>query len=127
MANSGIAAKTTFITLLSYAKAPKKITKSRNWIAIDQHTKHILGFVCGKRDSKTFKRLYNHLSTDNITLLCTDYWKAYADVIPTYKHLQSKKQTFTIESYNDRIHHYLARFKRRTKCYSKCKKIIETL
>ncbi len=95
------------------------------WIAIDRQTKHLLGFVCGKRDTKTFKRLYNHLNPNNINLFCSDYWKVYQEVIPTYKHLQSKAQTFTVEGYNSRMRHYLARFKRKTKCYSKCKKMIE--
>lgn len=31
----------------------------------------------------------------------------------------------TIEGYNSRIRHYLARLKRKGKCYSKCTKMIE--
>lgn len=95
------------------------------WIAIDRNTKQVLGFVCGKRDSKTFERLYNHLNPNNIKLFCSDYWKSYGKVIPKHKHLKSKAQTFTIEGYDSRIRHYLARFKRKTKCYSKCQTMIE--
>lgn len=96
-------------------------------LAIDRDTKHILGFVCGKRDTHTFKRLYNNLNSINIKLFCSDYWKSYQEVIPKHKHIhiQSKAQTFTIEGYNSRIRHYLARFKRKTRCYSKCQKMIE--
>ncbi|WP_394261544.1 IS1 family transposase [Moraxella boevrei] len=83
------------------------------------------GFAYGKRDSKTFKRLYSQLNTHNITLFCSDYWKTYQAIIPSHKHRQSKKETFTIESYNGRIRHYLARFKRKGKCYTKCHKMIE--
>ncbi len=57
------------------------------WIAIDRHTKHILGFVCGKRDIKTFQRTYNQPNIDNINLFCSDYWKVHQEVIPAYKHL----------------------------------------
>ena len=95
------------------------------WIALSRHTKHILGFVCGKRDTKTFMKPYNTLNPNNITLFCSDYWKPYQEIIPTSKHLQSKKETFTIEGYNSLIRHYLARFKRKTKCYSKCQTMIE--
>lgn len=95
------------------------------WIAIDRSTKQILGFICGKRDTKTFKQSYNNLNPNNIKLFCSDYWKSYQEMIPKHKHIQSKKETFTIEGYNSLIRHYLARFKRKTKCYSKCQKMIE--
>ena len=35
------------------------------------------------------------------------------------KHIANKKETCLIESVNSRVRHYLARFHRRTKCYSK--------
>ena len=95
------------------------------WIATHRHTKQILGFVCGRRDSKTFEKLYANINPNNIKLFCSDYWKSYAEVIPNHKHLQSKAQTFTIEGYNSLIRHYLARFKRKTKCYSKSVQMIE--
>ena len=53
------------------------------------------------------------------------YLKSYEEFIPKEKHLQSKSVTFTIESYNSRIRHYLDRFKRKTKCYSKSILMIE--
>jgi insertion element IS1 protein InsB len=49
----------------------------------------------------------------------TDYWKSYREFLPEEKHIQSKAETFTVEGYNSRIRHFLARFRRRTKCYSK--------
>jgi insertion element IS1 protein InsB len=49
----------------------------------------------------------------------TDYWKSYAEFLPADKHIQSKAETYTVEGYNSRIRHYLARFKRKGKCYSK--------
>ena len=50
----------------------------------------------------------------------TDHWEAYKDVIPKEKHVQSKAETYTVEGYNSLVRHFLARMKRRTKCYSKC-------
>lgn len=106
--------------------APETLTNyCWTWIAIDRNSKQILGFVCGKRDTNTFKRLYQQLNTHNIQLFCSDYWKSYREVIPKPKHITSKAQTFTIEGYNSLIRHFIARFRRKSKCYSKSEKMIE--
>jgi insertion element IS1 protein InsB len=55
---------------------------------------------------------------------CSDYWKSYSELIPSEKHMESKAETFTVEGYNSRIRHYLARFKRNGKCYSKSENMI---
>ena len=55
----------------------------------------------------------------------TDHWRSYEEFIPSEQHIQSKAETFTVEGYNSRIRHYLARFKRKTKCYSKSDEMIE--
>jgi insertion element IS1 protein InsB len=39
--------------------------------------------------------------------------------------MQSKAETFTVEGYNSLIRHFLARFRRKSKCYSKTKHMIE--
>ena len=93
--------------------------------AIDTNSKQILGFVCGKTDTNTFKRLYQQLNTHNIQLFFSDYWKSYRQVILKPKHTTSKAQTFTIEGYNSLIRHFIARFTRKSKCYSKSEKMIE--
>ena len=36
----------------------------------------------------------------------------------------SKKETYTIEGYNSLFKHYVARFNRKTKCYSKSDEMI---
>lgn len=41
-------------------------------------------------------------------LCCTDYWKSCNEFIPAEKHLQTKAETYTIESYNSGIWYYLA-------------------
>ena len=60
-----------------------------------------------------------------ICYYASDYWKSYEEFIPAEKHLQTKAETFTVEGYNSRIRHYLARFKRKGKCYSKSELMIE--
>ena len=49
----------------------------------------------------------------------TDYWKAYKEFIPPNQHFQSKAETFTVEGYNSLFRHFLARLRRKSKCYSK--------
>jgi insertion element IS1 protein InsB len=39
--------------------------------------------------------------------------------------MQTKAETYAIDGYNSRIRHYLARFKRKTKCYSKLQYMME--
>jgi insertion element IS1 protein InsB len=48
-----------------------------------------------------------------------DYWKAYEHIIPKEKHIQTKAETFTVEGYNSLFRHFLARMRRKSKCYSK--------
>ena len=52
-------------------------------------------------------------------MVATDYWKAYEGFVPKEIHYQSKAETFTVEGYNSLFRHFLARMKRKTKCYSK--------
>ena len=49
----------------------------------------------------------------------TDYWKPYEQFIPQDKHVQSKAETYTVEGYNSLFRHFLARMRRKSKCYSK--------
>ena len=50
-------------------------------------------------------------------IVAADYWKSYKEMIPA---VQSKAETYTVESYNGVIRDFLARFRR--KCYPKAKK-----
>jgi len=49
----------------------------------------------------------------------TDYWRAYAEFLPRNVHTQSKAETYTVEGYNSIIRHFLARLRRKSKCYTK--------
>ncbi|MCD8411757.1 IS1 family transposase, partial [Tenacibaculum finnmarkense] len=46
-------------------------------------------------------------------------------IIPKDKHVQSKAETFTVEGYNSLFRHFLARMRRKSKCYSKSIKMLE--
>jgi insertion element IS1 protein InsB len=54
----------------------------------------------------------------------TDYWQPYQLFLPPEIHIQSKAETFTVEGYNSLFRHFLARLRRKSKCYSKCMKML---
>jgi insertion element IS1 protein InsB len=51
--------------------------------------------------------------------IASDYWKPYGSILPEGKHLQTKAETYTVEGYNSLFRHFLARMRRKSKCYSK--------
>jgi insertion element IS1 protein InsB len=55
----------------------------------------------------------------------TDYWSPYEKFIPPGLHAQSKAETYTVEGYNSLFRHFLARLRRKTKCYSKSKDMLK--
>ena len=86
--------------------------------------KRFLTFVCGDRSTQTGLKLWEKLKHLSVGSFATDYWRSYEEFIPAEQHLQTKAQTFTVEGYNSRIRHYLARLKRKTKCYSKSEEML---
>lgn len=54
-------------------------------------------------------------------VVCADYWKAYNEFVPKELLIQSKAETYTVEGYNSLFRHFLARLRRKTKCYTKAK------
>ena len=55
----------------------------------------------------------------DIDSVMTDDWKPYEHFVPPEKHTQSKAETFTVEGDNSLFRHFLARLRRKSKCYSK--------
>ena len=88
------------------------------WIAVDRYTQEVLGFSVGSRGQKAYKSLIRQLMKYSIGQYATDRWKMYRS-LPKYRHLVGKKHTTQIESLNANVRHYLARFRRKTRCYSK--------
>jgi insertion element IS1 protein InsB len=95
------------------------------WIAVDRLGKRFVGFVSGDRSTQTGLKLWEEIKDIPVSFYCSDYWESYQAFIPKEKHLQTKAETFTVEGYNSRIRHYLARFKRKGKCYSKAQHMID--
>ena len=95
------------------------------WIAVDRHRHRYIAFECGSRGTETGLKLWEQISGLDVGYYCSDYWKSYSEFLPKSKHVQTKAETYTVEGYNSRIRHYLARFRRKGKCYSKAKHMIE--
>jgi insertion element IS1 protein InsB len=54
-----------------------------------------------------------------VKILCTDGYEAYSYYKLAERHIITKAETSLVESKNSLIRHYLARFNRKTKRYSK--------
>ena len=67
----------------------------------------------------TGEQLWDAIKSPLIAQVMTDNWEPYEHFVPPEKHVQSKAETFTVEGYNSLFRHFLARLRRKTKCYSK--------
>jgi IS1 family transposase/transposase-like protein len=94
------------------------------WIAVDRQGKRYISFVCGDRSTATGLKLWDNIKDLKINVFTSDYWKSYEEFVPSEKYFQTKAETYTVEGYNIRIRHYLARFKHRGKCYTKAEFMI---
>jgi insertion element IS1 protein InsB len=95
------------------------------WIAVDRPGKRHVAFVCGDRSTATGIKLWDKMKDLPVNIFYSDHWKSYQKFVSAEKLVQTKAETFTIEGYNSRIRHCLARFKRKTKCYSKAQYMME--
>ena len=106
-----------------YRSAPKVPGNPLDWHwsipSEDRETKEVLAWQTGLRGKKTLKKLLVQISHVSCDYYATDKWKVYRQLIHENKLIQSKAETHIIESQNCRVRHYLARFKRKTPCYSK--------
>ncbi len=94
------------------------------WIAVNRATKRLVGFQIGTRETKHFQKLTDKISHIDVMLYASDHWHAYNLIAPT-KHLTGKAHTYTVERMNRLLRHYLARFARKTYCYSKSLQMIK--
>ncbi|MCP4747605.1 MAG: IS1 family transposase [Desulfobacteraceae bacterium] len=75
------------------------------------------------RNTETGQQLWEAIRTKEIGQVMTDHWKPYEHFIPNEIHTQSKSETYTAEGCNSLFCHFLARLRRKTKCYSKSKEM----
>ena len=97
----------------------KKRNKCWIWLAYDRDGQRVCGVQLGRRDTATAQGLWQQLEMFDLQHVCTDYYPAYRQIVPKHMHVETKSETAAIEGLNSRIRHYLARFHRKTFCYSK--------
>ncbi|WP_411725862.1 IS1 family transposase [Methyloglobulus sp.] len=95
------------------------------WIAVDRHGKRFLNCEVDSRDTDTGRKLWDAIKNNGITDVISDYWSPYEKFVPYALHTQSKAETYTVEGYNSLFRHFLARLRRKSKCYSKSKDMLK--
>lgn len=89
-------------------------------MAINRNTNEVLDFEVGDRTKRTYVNLALRIKQKyQIEWLCTDGYEAYGYFQIAKNHSKTKKETALVEAKNSIIRHYLARFNRKTKRFSK--------
>ncbi len=81
--------------------------------------------MIGTRGEKTGRKLWDKIKKIDCDKYCSDHWDVYKKFLPKDKHIQTKAETFTVEGMNNQLRHYIARFHRKTHCYSKSIEMVE--
>jgi insertion element IS1 protein InsB len=81
--------------------------------------------VLGDRDAATFGRLYEKVGHLKGCTFYADAWSAFAEVLPPERHVVGKAHTVAVERDNGNTRHHLARFTRRTKVVSRCRRMVD--
>ena len=97
----------------------KKKNKCWVWLAYDRDGQRVCAVQLGRRYLQAAQGLWHQLEMFDLKHVCTDHYPAYRRIVPKDMHVETKSETAAIEGLNSRIRHYLARFRRKTFCYSK--------
>lgn len=101
----------------------KKANKRWIWLALCRRTRQIVAYVIGDRSEATCHKLWERIPEAYRRGRCyTDFWEAYALVIPATQHVAAGKDagvTAHIERWNNTLRQRLARFVRKTLSFSK--------
>ena len=99
-------------------RGPKK-TAVWLWWAVDRTSRRVLGWALGDRNTETAQALGAQIPVGPGITYASDFWHSYANIFPPRQHIKGKAHTYSIESKNNQLRHYLARLHRKTHCYSK--------
>ena len=101
----------------------KKVQQHWIWLASCRKTRQVVAYAIGARNTATCRKLWRAIPNVYRTGTCsTDFWQAYAAVIPDEQHEPVGKETGEtahIERFNNTIRQRLARFVRKTVSFSK--------
>lgn len=108
----------------------KKANDSWIWIAFCRQTRQVVAYAVGDRSKKTCQRLWEAIPEGYCQGHCfTDFWAAYAAVIPKELHTAVGKETGKtahVERWNNTLRQRLARFVRMTLSFPKSVLMHET-
>ena len=97
--------------------------KNKVWLIYAYHrdTGEIVGYVWGKRNRKTAKKLRDKLKMSQVSyeMVYTDNWDSFVSVFQKDNHIIGKENTQGIEGNNCRLRHRIRRAFRKTCCFSK--------
>lgn len=102
-----------------------RFRKNKRWVWLAQcrRTRQIVAYAIGDRSEATCRLLWERVPASyKRGLLYTDFWSAYAEVLPQAQHRAVGKgagQTCHIERFNGILRQRMARFVRRTLSFSK--------
>jgi insertion element IS1 protein InsB len=106
----------------------KKAKEVWVWIALCRKTRQVVAYAVGDRSKKTCQRLWEAIPDSYRQGQCfTDFWAAYAAVIPEEQHFAVGKETGEtahVERWNNTLRQRLARFVRMTLSFSKSEVIV---
>ena len=94
------------------------------WLALDAVTREIVGVYIGARDEESAQGLWNSLPPvyRQCAIAYTDFWAAYAAVLPSQRHRAVGKETGKtsyIERLNNTLRQRVSRLVRKTLSFSK--------
>ncbi len=101
-----------------------KDNKQWVWLALDAVTREIVGVYIGARDEKSAQGLWDSLPGvyRQCAIAYTDFWAAYAAVLPSKRHRAVGKETGKtsyIERLNNTFRQRVSRLVRKTLSFSK--------
>lgn len=101
-----------------------KRNKQWIWLALDKKTREIVGCYIGERGEIGAKGLWNSLPPvyRQCAVYYTDFWSAYAQVLPEKRHKPVGKETGLtnhIERFNNTLRQRVSRRVRKTLSFSK--------
>ncbi len=89
------------------------------WLAMCRDSMQILGLHVGGRGKRDFQMIWSDLKNMPNATFLSDGYEVYKSILPKTHHRKGKRHTHTIEGMMSVIRHYLARFRRRSRCFSK--------
>ncbi|NKN34561.1 IS1 family transposase [Marichromatium bheemlicum] len=102
----------------------KRLNKQWIWLAMDRLTRRIVGVHVGDRTERSAQALWDSIPAQYQTSapVYTDFWSAYARIIPAHRHYPSAKsqgETNHIERFNGTLRQRISRLVRKSLAFSK--------